>query len=328
DDHDAFRHGGEERSRPLPPGERRDPARSKPGAARLLRGEVAARPPGRPPRLHRRAWRGSAGDPRLALAGQREGCGRAAQEARHKGLARPPPRGRAMNVLVLNCGSSSLRFQVIDTDLAKIEKDADRRLAAGRIERIGSEAVIEIESQGKPRVKRAEALRDHKAALDAILPALGTDIDAVGHRVVHGGEKLTRSVLIDDAVIEGIEECIELAPLHNPANLKGIHAARERFGAKMPQAAVFDTSFHATMPETSYLYALPYWTYVRHKIRRYGFHGTSHRYVAYRYRRLTGKAREDVDLITLHLGNGCSACAIKAGRSVDTSMGLTPLEGL
>jgi len=233
-----------------------------------------------------------------------------------------------MNVLVLNCGSSSLRFQVIDTDLAKIEKDADRRLAAGKIERIGSEAVIEIESEGKPRVKRAEALRDHKAALDAILPALGADVDAVGHRVVHGGEKLTRSVLIDESVIEGIEECIELAPLHNPANLKGIHAARERFGAKVPQAAVFDTSFHATMPETSYLYALPYWTYVRHKIRRYGFHGTSHRYVAYRYRRLTGKAREDVNLITLHLGNGCSVCAIQAGQSVDTSMGLTPLEGL
>jgi acetate kinase len=233
-----------------------------------------------------------------------------------------------MNVLVLNCGSSSLRFQVIDTDLAKIEKDEDRRLASGKVERIGSEALIEIEVLGKPRVKRAEALRDHKAALDAILPALGADIEAVGHRVVHGGEKLTRSVIIDESVLAGIEECIELAPLHNPANLKGIRAARERFGAKTPQAAVFDTSFHATMPETSYLYALPYWTYVRHKIRRYGFHGTSHRYVAYRYRKLTNKPREDVKLITLHLGNGCSACAIEGGRSVDTSMGLTPLEGL
>jgi acetate kinase len=232
-----------------------------------------------------------------------------------------------MNVLVLNCGSSSLRFQVIDTDLAKIEKDEDRRLASGRVERIGSEALIDIEVEGKPRVKRAEALRDHKAALDAILPAL-SDVDAVGHRVVHGGEKLTHSVLIDQSVIDGIEECIELAPLHNPANLKGIYAARERFGAKVPQAAVFDTSFHATMPETSYLYALPYWTYVRHKIRRYGFHGTSHRYVAYRYRKLTGKRREDVKIITLHLGNGCSACAMASGRSVDTSMGMTPLEGL
>jgi acetate kinase len=232
-----------------------------------------------------------------------------------------------MNVLVLNCGSSSLRFQVIDTDLDRIEKDQDRRLASGRVERIGSEALIDLEVEGKPRVKHAEALRDHKAALDAILPAL-SDIDAVGHRVVHGGEKLTRSVLIDESVIEGIEECIELAPLHNPANLKGIRAARERFGAKTPQVAVFDTSFHATMPETSYLYALPYWTYVRHKIRRYGFHGTSHRYVAYRYRKLTHKRREDVKLITLHLGNGCSACAIAGGRSIDTSMGLTPLEGL
>lgn len=232
-----------------------------------------------------------------------------------------------MNVLVLNCGSSSLRFQVIDTDLGRIEKDEDRRLASGKVERIGSEALIEIEVLGKPRLKRAQALRDHKAALDAILPEL-TDIDAVGHRVVHGGEKLTRSVLVDESVIEAIEECIELAPLHNPANLKGIHAAREHFGKKTPQVAVFDTSFHATMPETSYLYALPYWTYVRHKIRRYGFHGTSHRYVAYRYRKLAGMPREDVKLITLHLGNGCSACAIEGGHSVDTSMGLTPLEGL
>ena len=232
-----------------------------------------------------------------------------------------------MKVLVLNCGSSSLRFQVIETDSDRIEKDADRRLATGRVERIGSEAVIDIQLEGKPALRKTQPLRDHRAALDALLSNLD-DIDAVGHRVVHGGEKLTRSVLIDDEVVKQIEECIELAPLHNPANLKGIQAARERFGAKVPQVAVFDTSFHTTMPETSYLYALPYWTYVRHKVRRYGFHGTSHRYVAYRYRKLTGKAREQVKLITLHLGNGCSACAIREGESVDTSMGLTPLEGL
>ena len=245
-----------------------------------------------------------------------------------------------MNVLVLNCGSSSLRFQVIETDLPRIERDADRRLAWGHVERIGSEALLELRLEGKPTVRRAEPLRDHRAALDAVLRWLVSpeatghglaalaDIHAVGHRVVHGGEQLTRSVLIDDAVIAGIEECIELAPLHNPANLKGIHAAREQFGAGVPQVAVFDTSFHSTMPETSYLYALPYWLYVRHKIRRYGFHGTSHRYVAYRYRKLTGKTREETNLVTLHLGNGCSACAIRGGQSMDTSMGLTPLEGL
>ena len=244
-----------------------------------------------------------------------------------------------MNVLVLNCGSSSLRFQVIETDLERIEKDADRRLAWGRVERLGSESLLELQGEGRPPVRWAEPLRDHRAALDAVLRWLVSpeaashvgglaDIHAVGHRVVHGGERLTSSVLIDGAVIEAIEHCIELAPLHNPANLKGIRAARYQFGAAVPQVAVFDTSFHSTMPESSYLYALPYWLYVRHKVRRYGFHGTSHRYVAYRYRKLTGKSREQTNLITLHLGNGCSACAIRRGESVDTSMGLTPLEGL
>ena len=154
------------------------------------------------------------------------------------------------------------------------------------------------------------------------------DIAAVGHRVVHGGEKFTKSVAIDDAVIEQIEDCIDLAPLHNPANLKGIYAAREILGQGVPQVAVFDTSFHSTMPDTSYLYAIPYQLYVRHKVRRYGFHGTSHRYVAYRYRILTGKSYDDTNIITIHLGNGCSACAIQKGNSINTSMGLTPLEGL
>ena len=245
-----------------------------------------------------------------------------------------------MNVLVLNCGSSSLKFQIIQTDLALIEKDEDRTLARGLIERIGSQALISLKVCGEARPKAAEPLRDHRAALDYVLrwivsPDAGipgvrslADLHAVGHRVVHGGEKFTKSVLVDDAVLRGIEDTIELAPLHNPANLKGLQVARELLGAGVPQVAVFDTAFHATMPDRAYLYALPYQLYRRHGLRRYGFHGTSHRYVAYRYRRITGRPKEKIDIVSLHLGNGCSACAIKAGASVDTSMGLTPLEGL
>ena len=245
-----------------------------------------------------------------------------------------------MNVLVLNCGSSSLKFQIIETDLDLIDKDTDKQKAKGLIERIGSQALITLQAAGKPAIKQAAPLRDHRAALDYItrwmisaeaqVPGIQSlaDIHAVGHRVVHGAEKFKKSLVITDEVIDGIEDVIELAPLHNPANLKGIYAARELFGPGIPMVAVFDTAFHSTMAETSYLYALPYQLYRRHKIRRYGFHGTSHRYVAYRYRQLTGKKREDTNLITLHLGNGCSACAIKGGDSIDTSMGLTPLEGL
>ena len=245
-----------------------------------------------------------------------------------------------MNVLVLNCGSSSLRFQVIATDLDLIAKDGDRRLARGHIERIGSLSLITLEAEGKPKKLETSPLRDHRAAIDRVLRWLVaadsgldsvkalSDVHAVGHRVVHGGERFTKSVKIDAAVIAGIEDTIELAPLHNPANLKGIFAARELLGPGVPQVAVFDTAFHASMPETSYLYALPYSLYRRHRVRRYGFHGTSHRYVAYRYRQLKRLEREDVNIITLHLGNGCSACAIKGGRSLDTSMGMTPLEGL
>ncbi len=245
-----------------------------------------------------------------------------------------------MNILVLNCGSSSLKFQIIETDLDLIDKNADIQKAKGVIERIGSQALITLQATGKPSMKQATPLRDHRAALDYLLrwivspeahipgiESLG-DLHAVGHRVVHGAEKFTRSLIITDEVIRGIEDCIELAPLHNPANLKGIYAARELLGVGIPQAAVFDTSFHSTMPETSYLYALPYQLYRRHKIRRYGFHGTSHRYVAFRYRQLTGKSKEETNIITIHLGNGCSACAIKNGDSYNTSMGLTPLEGL
>jgi acetate kinase len=245
-----------------------------------------------------------------------------------------------MNVLVLNTGSSSLKFQVIDTDLDTIEKNADRQLARGVIERIGSESLITFHVEGKPALRRTAALRDHRAALDYLLrwlvspeagvPGLASvgDVQAVGHRTVHGGEKFTRSVVITEEVVDQIEDCIDLAPLHNPANLKGIYAARELLGPGIPQVAVFDTSFHSTMPEVSYLYAIPYPLYVRHKVRRYGFHGTSHRYVAYRYRTLTGKSYEDTNIITVHLGNGCSACAIRKGESINTSMGLTPLQGL
>lgn len=245
-----------------------------------------------------------------------------------------------MNVLVLNCGSSSLKFQIIETDLDIIEKNADQQKAKGLVERIGSQSLVTFQAAGKPVVKQAPALRDHRSALDHVIrwiisdeaqiPGIGSlaDIHAVGHRVVHGAEQFTKSVVIDEAVIRGIEDCIELAPLHNPANLRGIKAAGELFGPGIPQAAVFDTSFHSTMPESAYLYAIPYPLYRRHKIRRYGFHGTSHRYVAYRYRQLAGKSPEQTNVITIHLGNGCSACAIKQGASVDTSMGLTPLEGL
>jgi acetate kinase len=221
-----------------------------------------------------------------------------------------------------------------------IEHDADKRLASGLIERIGSQALVTFEAVGKPKIKKAMPLRDHHAALAQIaqwivspeagiagISSLG-DINAVGHRVVHGGEKFTMSVQIDERVIEQIEDTIDLAPLHNPANLKGISAALTLFGPGVPQVAVFDTTFHTTMPEIAYLYAIPYQFYRRHRIRRYGFHGTSHRYVAYRYRKMKGIDPEQTNIITLHLGNGCSACAIKNGKSIDTSMGLTPLEGL
>ena len=245
-----------------------------------------------------------------------------------------------MNVFVLNCGSSSLKFQIIATDEDQIAKDTDQQLAKGLIERIASEAIITLQVGKQAPFKGAAPLRDHKAALAYIIKWMSapetripgitslSDIHAVGHRVVHGAERFKGSILIDDAVIGGLQDCIDLAPLHNPANLKGIFAARELFGPQMPQVAVFDTAFHSTMPEKAYLYAIPYQLYRRFKVRKYGFHGTSHRYVAFRYRKLTGKSRQDTNIITVHLGNGCSACAIKGGKSFDTTMGMTPLEGL
>ena len=245
-----------------------------------------------------------------------------------------------MNVLVLNCGSSSLKFQLISTSLEQIEQNADRTLAKGHIERIGGAATLNFSVDGRPPVRSGRPIRDIKAALDAVLQWIASneaaidgvgslaDIQAVGHRVVHGGEKFSRSVLIDEEVLDGIEEMIELAPIHNPANIAGIVAARSVLGRSLPQAAVFDTAFHHTLPEHAYLYAIPYQLYRRHKIRRYGFHGTSHRYIAYRYRTINNIPRDSVNIITLHLGNGCSVAAIKGGNSIETSMGFTPLEGL
>jgi len=244
-----------------------------------------------------------------------------------------------MNVLVLNCGSSSVKFQLIATDLEQIAHDGDHRLARGNIERIGGEAIVTLQAEGRGSQRSTATLRDIRAAVDLIVRWAGAnsgiegiqsvaDIHAIGHRVVHGGERFTHSVLITDEVLRGIEDFIDLAPLHNPTNIKGIVAAREVFGSGLPQVAVFDTAFHQTLPEYAYLYALPYQLYRRHRIRRYGFHGTSHRYVAYRYRQILGISRDQTNLITLHLGNGCSIAAIRSGDSVDTSMGLTPLEGL
>jgi acetate kinase len=245
-----------------------------------------------------------------------------------------------MNILVLNCGSSTVKFQLIATDLDTIAQNADHRIARGTIERIGGEAIITLPVEGNNAQTSTEPLRDMRAAVDFVvrwasseesgINEIGSigDIQAVGHRVVHGGERFTRSVLITDEVLRGIEACIDLAPLHNPANIKGILAARDLFGPGLPQVAVFDTAFHQTLPEHTYLYALPYQFYRRHRVRRYGFHGTSHRYVAYRYRQLRNIERNETKIITLHLGNGCSAAAIRAGDSIDTSMGLTPLEGL
>jgi len=244
-----------------------------------------------------------------------------------------------LNILVLNVGSSSLKFQVIDTDESRFSGNSDLRLARGQIERIGGEAVYDFRAGDGPAAKGTAPLRDHRAAVEFLLRWIVSDesgvpvgslaeIGAAGHRVVHGGERFVRSVGIDDEVLRGIEETIDLAPLHNPANLKGILAVRAVLGPAVPQVAVFDTAFHHTLPERAYLYAIPYSLYRRHRVRRYGFHGTSHRFVSYRYRQLTGRSREDTRIVTLHLGNGCSAAAISGGVSVDTSMGFTPLEGL
>jgi acetate kinase len=245
-----------------------------------------------------------------------------------------------MNVLVLNAGSSSLKFQLFATDREHIRKGTDERICRGEVERIGGEAIVTVETEKSARQKFTASLADLSAALEYLIRWIASeqsgiqqvqsagDIHAVGHRVVHGGERFTESAIITDDVLHGIEDCIDLAPLHNPSNVKCIQVARQIFGPKVPQVAVFDTAFHHSLPEEAYLYAVPYHLYRRHHIRRYGFHGTSHRYVAYRYRVIRNLTREQTHVITLHLGNGCSATAIREGYPVDTSMGMTPLEGL
>lgn len=245
-----------------------------------------------------------------------------------------------MNILVLNCGSSTVKFQLIDTDMEKMRAEADVRLARGAVDRIGGKSQLTFKVNGETTLRESKPVRDHKAAIDQIVSwvvshdsgidgiTTAADIHAVGHRVVHGGEKFKTSTLINDEVLKGIRDCIDLAPLHNPANLKGIESIQRLLGPGTRQAAVFDTAFHSSMPPSSYLYAVPYQLYRRHGLRRYGFHGTSHRYVAYRYRKMMGVEKPEVKIVSLHLGNGCSACAISEGKSLDTSMGMTPLEGL
>ena len=245
-----------------------------------------------------------------------------------------------MIVLVLNVGSSSLKFQVIATDSERIKQDRDERLCKGEVERIGGEAGFTFQAGNGQKQKLTAPLRDIPSALDYVLRYVvsdesgisqvksASDIQAVGHRVVHGGEVFTESALIDDKVLRGIADCVALAPLHNPGNLQGIAAARKVFGKDTPQVAVFDTAFHHSIPQQAYLYAIPSRFREQYGVRRYGFHGTSYRYVAFRYRTLRGMTREQTNIIALHLGNGCSAAAIKGGKSMDTSMGLTPLEGL
>ncbi len=230
----------------------------------------------------------------------------------------------ARNILVINCGSSSIKFALVNEAQATFPLQ-------GLAECIGSpEAVIHFESAaGKESVKVPNA--DHQAALAQILPrvedAAGGHLHGIGHRVVHGGEKFFASCLLNDETLAGIEANIQLAPLHNPANLSGIHAAINLF-PDMPQVGVFDTAFHQSMPEHAYRYAIPGFLYTDHGVRRYGFHGTSHRYVSKRAAEMTNLPVEDSCWLVAHLGNGCSTCAVVNGESRDTSMGLTPLEGL
>lgn len=235
-----------------------------------------------------------------------------------------------MNVLVINCGSSSLKFQLINSDSEEV-------LAKGLCERIGIDGSLTYQPQGGEKVKTDKAMPTHTEAIQFVIDALTDaktgvvksldEIGAVGHRVVHGGEKFASSVVITDEVMKAIEECNDLAPLHNPANLIGINACQKLMPGT-PMVAVFDTAFHQTMPEEAYMYGLPYEYYEKYKVRRYGFHGTSHSFVSKRAAELAGKPYDQLKTIVCHLGNGASICAVKNGKSVDTSMGLTPLEGL
>lgn len=236
-----------------------------------------------------------------------------------------------MKVLVINCGSSSLKYQLIDMNNEQV-------LGKGLAERIGIEgSVLTHKKPGTEPVVIKKPMATHETAIRMVLDALVDkqhgviasldEISAVGHRVLHGGYKFTKSVVVDDTVIEGIRECIPLGPLHNPANLMGIEAC-QKIMPKTKQVAVFDTAFHQTMPETAYMYALPKEYYDKYKIRRYGFHGTSHRFVSIKAAEMLNNHTADFKLITCHLGNGSSLAAVKGGKCMDTSMGLTPLEGL
>lgn len=237
-----------------------------------------------------------------------------------------------MKILVLNCGSSSLKYQLIDMSNEEV-------LCVGLVERIGIEgSVLKQEKDGvEGKLIVEQPMKNHQDAIKLVLDAVVDpqyggvkdikEVEAVGHRVVHGGEKFAGSVLITDEVKAALEECIELAPLHNPANIMGIEAC-ESILPGVPMVGVFDTAFHQTMPKSSYLYGLPHELYTKYGVRRYGFHGTSHRYVSQRAAAMLGKNIEDCKIITCHLGNGASVAAIDGGKSVDTSMGFTPLEGL
>ena len=236
-----------------------------------------------------------------------------------------------MNILVINCGSSSLKYQLIDSESEKV-------LAKGLCERIGIDgSAITHQPAGGDKVTTKVPMPDHTEAVKYVIekltdPEVGVvksldEIGAVGHRIVHGGEKFASSVVIDDEVLKAVEECNDLAPLHNPANLIGINSCKKIMPG-VPMVAVFDTAFHQTMPKKAYLYGLPYDYYEKYKIRRYGFHGTSHDFVSNRVAEILGKKREDLKIIVCHLGNGASVSAVKNGQCVDTSMGLTPLEGL
>lgn len=236
-----------------------------------------------------------------------------------------------MRILVLNCGSSSVKYQLIDTSI-------NIALAKGVVSRIGmSDALLNHKPFDRPEVKISAEILDHIMAIEYVVQTLQqrdhgvikdkSEIQGVGHRVVHGGEEFSDSALITALVLSQIRNCVDLAPLHNPHNLKGINAAQRIFPG-VPQVAVFDTAFHQMMPPTSYVYGIPYILYKKHGIRRYGFHGTSHHYVAHRAVQLLRKELKDLLMITCHLGNGASIAAIKDGKSIDTSMGFTPLEGL
>ncbi len=236
-----------------------------------------------------------------------------------------------MNILVINCGSSSLKYQLINSESEEV-------LAKGLCERIGIDgSCITHQPKGGEKVKTEIAMPTHTQAVAAVIEKLTdeklgvvkslAEIDAVGHRIVHGGEKFASSVVIDAEVMKAIEDCNDLAPLHNPANLIGINSCKEIM-PDVPMVAVFDTAFHQTMPKKAYLYGLPYEYYEKYKVRRYGFHGTSHDFVSNRVAEIMGRKREDLKIIVCHLGNGASVSAVKNGKCVDTSMGLTPLEGL